>query len=149
MDVPSDILQKLERYCAFQERCEHDVRKKMSTMNCSVAQRNEIIRQLQEMGFLKEERYVEIFVRSKIRDHWGKIKIRQALFAKNIDAALVDHYLNNVNNDEYEMMLVEVVEKWQRLHPEEKDHKTKLFRYLLSRGFATEEITNIMNKCIK
>ncbi len=146
MDVPTDILTKLERYCAFQERCEFEVRKKLTTLPCSVAQRDEIVRRLQEHDFLNEERYVETFVRSKFREQWGKLKIRQALFAKKVDSDLADRYLNAIDDDEYMAMLAEVVAKWKRLHSEDAADKPKLFRFLLTRGFSTEDVMRALKQ---
>lgn len=145
MDVPADILSKLERFCAFQERCESDVRKKLTSMPCSVAQRDEIIRRLREHDFLNDRRFVEVFVRSKVHECWGKLKIRQALFAKSVDVQLIDEFLNAIDEDEYAQMISDVVMKWKRMHSDEADDRQKLFRYMLTRGFSIGEVMAAMN----
>ncbi len=145
MDVPSDILSKLERYCAFQERCETEVRRKLTETPCSVAQREEIIRLLRDADFLNEERYVQIFIRSKIHDQWGKLKIRQALAAKKVDTTLTEHYLDSIDEEVYFQMLQSVMVKWKRLHPNDAANKAKLFRFLLTRGFSTSEVMQAIN----
>lgn len=144
MDVPADILTKLERYCAFQERCESDVRKKLATLPCSVAQRDEIIRRLREHDFLNDQRFVETFVRSKFHEQWGKLKIRQALFAKSVDPQLIDEQLDAIDGDAYNTMLSEAIDKWKRQHKTDENDKPKLFRYLLTRGFSTNEVMNAL-----
>lgn len=145
MDVPADILSKLERFCAFQERCEADVRKKLTSLPCSVAQRDEIIRRLREHDFLNDRRFVELFVRSKFHECWGKLKIRQALFAKSIEPTLIDEFVNGIDEAEYAQMIAEVVGKWKRLHADDADDKQKLFRYMLTRGFTIGEVMKAMN----
>lgn len=144
MDVPADILTKLEHFCAFQERCESEVRKKLTTMPCSVAQRDEIIRRLREHDFLNDQRYVETFVRSKIHEQWGKLKIRQALHAKSVDAQLIDEYLDAIDEDDYKKMLGDAIDKWKRQHKADENDKPKLFRYLLTRGFSTSEVMDAL-----
>lgn len=144
MDVPADILNKLERYCAFQERSEVEVRKKLRDTPLSSGQRDEIIRRLKENDFLNEQRFVEIFVRSKIKDQWGKYKIRQALFAKGIPTPMVDEAMAAVDEDLYAEMLNNCIDKWKRMHPEEAENRNKLMHFLLSRGFATDEIINAL-----
>lgn len=144
MDVPADILTKLEHFCAFQERCESEVRKKLTTMPCSVAQRDEIIRRLREHDFLNDQRYVETFVRSKIHEQWGKLKIRQALHAKSVDAQLIDEYLDAIDEDDYKKMLGDAIDKWKRQHKADENDKSKLFRYLLTRGFSTSEVMDAL-----
>jgi len=140
MDVPSEIMSKLERFCAFQERCEADVRKKMTAFPCSVAQREEMIRLLKENDFLNESRFVEMFVRSKVKEQWGKLKIRQALFVKKVDAALIDEQMATIDEDLYQQMLADVIEKWKRMHEKDADDKSKLFRALLTKGFEVGDI---------
>lgn len=145
MDVPADILSKLERFCAFQERCEADVRKKLTSLPCSVAQRDEIIRRLREHDFLNDRRFVELFVRSKFHECWGKLKIRQALFAKSIEPTLIDEFLNGIDEDAYAQMIAEVISKWKRMHAGDADDKQKLFRYMLTRGFTIGEVMEAVN----
>lgn len=144
MDVPSEILGKLERYCAYQERCEADVRRKLFSIPCSVAQREEIIRRLKELDFLNETRFVESFVRSKIQEHWGRLKIRQALSLKGIDPMLVSEQLATVNEEEYEQMLATVADKWKHLHAADAQDRSKLIRHLLSKGFEMDLIMKII-----
>lgn len=144
IDVPADILNKMERYCAFQERSEVEVRKKLCATPLSSAQRDEVVRRLKEGDFLNEQRFVEIFVRSKIKDQWGKYKIGQALYAKGIPTALAEEAIASVDEDLYAEMLGKCIEKWKRLHPEDVENRNKLMHFLLSRGFAAGEIINAL-----
>ena len=80
VEVPSDIMVKMERYCAYQERCEADVRKKMTGLTISSAQREEILRRLKDQSFVDDARFAALFVRGKMRENqWGRLKIRQGL----------------------------------------------------------------------
>jgi len=140
MDLPADILSQLERFCVYQERCEQDVRKKLTATPCSVAQRDALIQHLREFDFLNEERYVDTFVRSKIHEQWGKLKIRQALRAKGIDVQLIEDRFSTIDEDEYRQMLDDTMAKWKRLHSADADNKNKLIRFLLNRGFTMDEV---------
>lgn len=140
MDVPGDVLSKMERFCAFQERCEADVRKKLSSFPCSVAQRDAIVQQLIDNDFLNEQRFVEIFVRSKVKECWGKLKIRQALFAKKVAADLVDSQMATIDEEQYQQNLVSVMDKWKRLNPSDVDNRSKLIRTLLTKGYEMGDI---------
>lgn len=145
MDVPADILSKMERFCAFQERSEAEVRKKLCASPLSSGQRDEIIRRLKENDFLNEPRFVELFIRSKIKDQWGKYKIRQALLAKGIPIPMVDDGMLAVDDDLYAQMLTNSIEKWKRTHDQDAENRNKLIHYLLSRGFAMDEIINALH----
>ena len=98
IDVPSDILVKLERYCAYQERCEADVRKKMVGLAISSAQRDEIMRRLIDQKFVDDARFAALFVRGKMRENqWGRLKIRQGLYAKGVDSAIIDQAIADID----------------------------------------------------
>lgn len=140
MDLPAELLSQLERFCVYQERCEQDVRNKLTATPCSVAQRDAIIEHLREFDFLNEERYVDTFVRSKIREQWGKLKIRQALRVKNIDPKLIDERFADIDEEEYRQMLEETIAKWRRINAGDADNKNKLIRFLLNRGFQMDEV---------
>ncbi|MBR4136148.1 MAG: RecX family transcriptional regulator [Bacteroidales bacterium] len=146
IDVPSDILVKLERYCAYQERCEADVRKKMVGLAISSAQREEIMRRLIDQKFVDDARFAALFVRGKMRENqWGRLKIRQGLYAKGVDSAIIDQAIADIDPEEYSNMLAEAVAKWKRLNKEDAEDRSKLIRALLTKGFEMGEIMAFLN----
>lgn len=145
MEVNPQIFGQLERFCAYQERCEQDVRKKLYSVPCSQEQRDSVVEALKEQGFLDEGRFVDAFVRGKLREQWGKLKIRMALVAKRIDSSLIDARLQDIDEEAYSQSLEELVGKWRRMHSADAGNKPKLIRFLLSRGFTMEEIRKVTN----
>ena len=139
MEVPSEIMTKMERFCAWQERCENDVRKKLTSFHLSERQRDAVITELRQNRFLDDERYVEVFVRSKVNAGWGRQKIAAALRAKQIPAELVDRHCARIPADDYQEALRKAIEKWRRTHPDEAPNSPKLVRHLLSKGFGIGE----------
>ena len=146
MDIPADILSKMERYCAYQERSEVEVRKKLGTLAVSATMSDEVVRVLKEDDFLNEHRFAEVFIRSKVKDHWGKLKIRQGLYAKGIPAEIINEQMDLIDEEAYQEMLRESIDKWKRLNAKDADNKPKLVRHILSKGFAIEEIMSILNQ---
>ena len=144
MEVPSEIMTKMERFCAWQERCENDVRKKLTSFHLSDNQKDVVIAALKQNQFLDEERYVEVFVRSKVNAGWGRQKIVAALRAKQIPADLVDRYCAQIPADDYREALQKAMEKWRRTHPDEAPDSPKLVRHLLSKGFEMEEVMTMI-----
>ena len=134
----------MERFCAWQERCENDVRKKLTSFHLSEAQEVEIINQLKENNFLNEDRFVELYVRGKVRVGWGKQKIVAALRAKHIPAELANRYCAAITDEDYGERLQNAIEKWRRTHPDETPNSPKLVRYLLSKGFGIEEVMTMI-----
>ena len=143
-EVPSDILNKMERFCAWQERCENDVRRKLTSFRLSDSQEEAIVAHLRENQFLDEERYVEMFVRGKVHAGWGKQKIVAALRAKHIPAELVSRCCAAIPEEDYDEKLRGAIEKWRRTHPDEAPNSPKLVRHLLTKGYGMEEVMTMI-----
>ena len=143
-EVPSDILSKMERFCAWQERCENDVRRKLTSFRLSDSQEDAIVAHLKETQFLNEERYVEMFVRGKVHAGWGVQKIVAALRAKRIPAELIDQACADISVDDYQEKMLDAIAKWRRSNPDEADNSPKLVRHLLSKGFGMEDVMRII-----
>ena len=137
MEVPTDIMAKMERFCAWQERCENDVRRKLTSFRLSDSQEDAVVKSLKENGFLDEHRYVESFVRSKVKASWGRQKIVAALRAKGIPSDLIQSACSEISADD---RLRTAIDKWQRLHPDAANAREKLIRHLLSKGYRIGEV---------
>ena len=139
-EVPADIMAKMERFCAMQERCENDVRRKLTSFHLSDSQKDAIVESLIENRYLDEGRYVELFVRSKVKSAWGRQKIVAVLRAKGIPSELIEQACAEIRTDDYRERLREAIEKWRRSHPDEPGNSPKLVRHLLSKGYNIDEI---------
>ena len=139
-DVPSEIMTKMERFCAFQERCEKDVRRELTSFHLSESQEDAVVKSLKDNQFLDDNRYAEAFVRGKARVGWGRQKIVAALRAKGIAAELIERHCAAIPVDDYAATLRKAIEKWRCSHPDEPDKSPKLVRHLLSKGYNIDEI---------
>lgn len=139
-DVPADIMAKMERFCAMQERCENDVRRKLTSFHLSDRQEDAIVKSLRENRYLDEERYVELFVRSKVKSAWGRQKIVAALRAKGIPSELIAAGCEEISDDDYTDRLRDAIGKWRRSHPDEAPNSPKLVRHLMSKGYGIGEV---------
>jgi regulatory protein len=75
-----DARNKIEHYCAYQERCHTEVEQKLRTMKMDSEEIDEIIAHLIGSNFLNEERFACSFARGKHRiKQWGKIRITNEL----------------------------------------------------------------------
>lgn len=144
MDIPAELIAKMERYCAYQERSEADVRKKMGTLAVPVAMADEIVKELKAGDFLNEPRFAETYVRSKLKEKWGKLKIRQGLYQKGIDADVIQEQMDQIEDEQYMEIVRATVEKWKRLNSQESDNRPKLIRHMLSKGFAMDDFMSLL-----
>ncbi len=144
MDIPAELLAKLERYCAYQERSEAEVRKKMGTLAVPVAMADEIVKELKACDFLNETRFAGTYVRSKLKEKWGKLKIRQGLYQKGIAAEVIQEQMDLIDDDQYMDVVCDTIEKWKRLNSKDADNRPKLIRHMLSKGFAMDDFMSLL-----
>lgn len=144
MDIPAELLAKLERYCAYQERSEAEVRKKMGTLAVPVAMADEIVKELKACDFLNETRFAETYVRSKLKEKWGKLKIRQGLYQKGIAAEVIQEQMDQIDDDQYIDVVRDTIEKWKRLNSKDADNRPKLIRHMLSKGFSMDDFMSLL-----
>ena len=72
----SQAIEKAMKYCAYQERCQQEVRFKLQSFQLTEIQREEVIFELIQQNFLNEERFSQAYARGKFRiKSWGKKKL--------------------------------------------------------------------------
>lgn len=141
------LIQKMERYCAYQERCHHDVQSKLKKLGASWGTAQEVILHLMEENFLNEQRFANAFAEGKLRiNHWGKIKIKNALIQKFVSKNCIQIALNNLDEEEYITTFYKRVEVAKLRFENERENYVrlqKIKRYLYARGFETDLIGRI------
>ena len=143
-----EALAKMQRYCAYQERCHEEVRSKLLNMGVYSDWREEIIVQLIEENFLNEERFARSFARGKFRiKQWGRNRIRQELKKRKISDYCVRKAMEEIEEADYRSTLeTALVKKNISLYEEDAyQRKAKLARYAVSRGFESELAWQLIN----
>lgn len=135
--------QKLEHYCAYQDRCHEEVIQKLRSMKMDLDEIDQIIVQLIADNFLNEERFACSFARGKHRiKHWGKIRIVNELKFRKVSATLIKIALKEINDSDYFEMFDALTDKhWQTITERNTMKKRKKFcDYFLRKGWETELI---------
>lgn len=138
-----DIIQKLEHYCSYQERCHIEVSEKLRSFVLNQEEKDKIIVHLIESNFLNEERFALVFSISKFHQKkWGKIRIKNELKARKISDYLVTKALKEIPTEEYEITFENLAEKhWETITEKNDLKKRKKFcDYLLRKGWESERI---------
>lgn len=74
--TPDQVLDKIAKYCVYQERCTKDVTDKLKTFDIPETDKKEILDYLIDNRFVDDERFARNFVRGKINQSgWGVNKI--------------------------------------------------------------------------
>lgn len=135
------VLQKLEYYCSYQERCHVEVQEKLRGFDISEHDRNRVIVHLIEHNFLNEERFASVFSISKFHQKkWGKNRIKNELKARKISDYLITKALKEIPSDEYETTFDQLSEKcWESITEKNTLKKRKKFcDYLLRKGWESD-----------
>ncbi len=113
----------------------------------------EIIQRLKKENFINEQRFAQAFVHDKfLFNKWGKIKIRNALAAKNIPDSIITEALQTIDEQEYLKTLEKLAKQKLKSLQKETDKqklKSKILRYLSSKGYEFEKIKSIVDEIIE
>ena len=144
----TQMLQKSEAFCAYQERSSFEVIEKLKRMGAEDGEILQVLNALIDAKFLDDERFAKAYAVGKLRiKHWGVNKIKQGLQLKRIDRELIAQAIAAMYDEEnYIGILQQVAQrKWQELHKENDPwmRKQKLFRFLASRGFNYDEFSEL------
>ena len=136
-------INKIEHYCAYQERCHEEVVSKLCDMKLNQNEIDELIVHLIEHNFLNEARFACSFARGKHRiKHWGKIRITNELKMRKINQTLINLALKEIDPEEYIATFEELSERnWNSITENNTLKKRKKFcDYMLRRGFESNLI---------
>ena len=133
-------LQKIEQYCAYQERCHEEVVQKLRSMKMDLDEIDSIMVHLISANFLNEERFACSFARGKHRiKNWGKIRIVNELKSKKILQTLINIAIKEISPEEYAITFYTLAERhWQSIRETNLMKKRKKFcDYMLRKGFES------------
>ena len=141
------LLDKMQRYCAYQERCIYDVRKKLSAYDVSQRDEEWRIDMLIDDKFIDEERFTRCYVRSKVASYWGIIRIENELKLRKIPRDITERAIGEINEEDYR-------ERFEKLADEKikstggidsLKQKARVYNYLASRGYESSMIMDFLS----
>lgn len=137
------ILQKAASYCAYQERTQDEVRKRLQKWEVWGDEADEIIAELISQNYLSEERFAKTYAGGKFRiKNWGKMKIKQELHRRGLSEYSIQQGMKEIPEESYQTSLKEVlIKKKAQLLRTETDKfklKQKLVRFALGKGYESE-----------
>ncbi len=145
----TEAIQKLEHFCAYQERCHAEVISKLYDLKMTSEEIDTIIVRLIEDNFLNETRFACSFARGKHRiKHWGRIRITNELKARQISATNITLALKEISAEEYQNTFDQLSERcWESIHEKNSLKKRKKFcDYLLRRGYESNLVYDKMKE---
>jgi len=144
-----EATERIQSFCAIQDRCQWEVEKKMKEWEISDEIIENILTDLILDKFVDEQRFSESFCRGKFRiKRWGKVKIKNELKIKKISKNCIDKGLLQIENKEYmEVLKYLYIKKRNSLKDKNQFiRKGKIAKHLQQKGFESNMFWELINK---
>lgn len=147
-----EIKRKLERYCAYQDRCHKEIETKLKEFILIEEAKNQLLLHLMEHDFLNEERFSKSFARGKFRiKKWGKQRIIRELKMRNISEYNIKTALKEIDEAVYLTTIYEIAERRNDIISETDMYKRKkkLSDYLIRKGYEYDLIFSTLKNILE
>ena len=146
-----ELKNRMERYCAYQERCHQEVKTKLRKIGAFGDDSDVVISHLIKNDYLNETRFAILYARSKFSiKKWGKKRIINELKQRKITIYNINKSLEQITEEDYILTFNTLAGKrWKQLKKEKEplsQQKKKLINYLQYRGWENDLIFELLNK---
>jgi regulatory protein len=142
------ILEKMQSYCMYQERCIKEVKKKLTRLQVTPKTKSKVINHLIDNDYLNEVRFTKSFIQGKLRiKKWGKIKLNYELRIRGVKKFIIDEEINKISKDDYYNYFNEFSNNKIKILKGSKDQKKRSFiNYFTYRGWENNLIYEKLNE---
>ena len=139
---------KIRHWCAIGERSKSEVLAKMKRLGAHEGEAVEMLKTLENEGFVDEIRFIEAFIHDHfLLKNWGPRKLYDGLLKKGCKSALIDPIISKLTEVEVEKALIRTINSRFTLYPDEhKTNRERLIRYLQNRGYTLDNILRALSR---
>jgi len=105
---------------------------------------NQLLDELEEKGYLNEERFVESFIRYRISRGQGPVKIRNELKQRGIQSHLITQKINEAEANWLDLAAQLLEKKYAGQAASDFKEKARYMRFLTARGFTVDVIRELV-----
>ena len=149
--TPEEALAKLQRYCAYQDRCHQEVRAKLLDMEIYGVALENIMTELITEDFLNEERFARSYARGKFRiKRWGRRRIVRELKKRAISDHCIAQALTEIPEEAYRQQLEEVLSRKAKSSGETDVFRLrgKMAQHAIRRGYEPELVWTVVMELV-
>ncbi|MBC8227143.1 MAG: regulatory protein RecX [Gammaproteobacteria bacterium] len=144
------IRKKAMDYLSRREHSYQELIKKLGKKDFNLSLVNIELEKLIEDGLQSDSRFTESFIRSRKNQGKGPLRIRSELSIRGVASQLINDGIQEVKQEEWTQLAVEVLEKKLGNDSELDYHKQlKLMRFLSTRGFDKQQVKSAINCCLE
>jgi regulatory protein len=142
---PKEARKKAMDYLARREYGQDELVQKLMTAGFETDVAADAVQVLADEGLQSDERYAGAFVRSRINQGKGPVRIRQELKERGLGGAVVDNAFEDAGADWYELAREVRVRKFGTSLPGDFTEKARQMRFLQYRGFESGQIQSAVS----
>jgi regulatory protein len=148
---PSEALAKIQKYCAYQERCHQEVKSKLNSYGLSSDKTDEIVSRLITENFVNEARFAKAFAGGKFRiKKWGRNKIVNELESLGLTNACITLGLKEIDSSDYYKTLLALLQRKAHEISEENlfIKRNKVARFAIAKGYEPDLVWELVKEQI-
>ena len=139
----SEVLEKLRSYCAYRERATSEVIARARELGLPTNKIDTAIDQLSKEDFIDDQRFAELYARSKFRQNgWGRYKIRAGLMEKRVASNYVELALAELDQEAYEKQARELIERFKH----EGYAADRIFQKMKAKGYEGDIVYSLLQE---
>jgi regulatory protein len=138
-----EAFKKATKYCAYQDRCQQEVRNKLYDMGAPHESIESIISDLISDNFLNEERFATSYARGKFYyKDWGRQKIVKELKQRKISEYCLRKAMLEIKEEDYFTTIDKLITKKgkQLGNSTSTINKSKIANFLFNKGYESNLI---------
>lgn len=142
-------LEKMQRYCAYQDRCIYEVRQKLADMDIRGQKADALILALQDEQYLDDVRFARVYAAGKLKNNgWGKVRLAMELRQRRMDSHVIAQALDGIDNALYIEIATRILQAKhaQLLHENADNRSLRLARFAAMRGFEADVVRPIVQQ---
>ena len=132
------------RLLSRREHSAFEIRDKLLKRDFDEQEITQAIVELQQGGWLSDERYTEAYIRMRQLKGFGPVRIAMELNQRGVEESIVDEYLH-VGDESWQQTLEQQYrKKYKNKSIEDYNDKAKRIRFLQYRGFSLDVIYQVV-----
>ncbi len=134
------IEQAAMRLLVYREHSRAELRRKLQTRFPDSSEIEQVLDGLEQCNYLSDERFVEEYLKSRIRKGYGPLRIKAELLERGIAKDMIKQYLSEYDDQWYQLLQSAAAGKLGSASRLEQKTQQKIARFLEYRGFSVAMI---------
>jgi regulatory protein len=132
------------RLLSRREHSAFEIRDKLSKRDFDNGEIEQAIIELQQGGWLSDERYAEAYIRMRQQKGFGPIRISIELSERGVKDSIIDSYLHAQDDSWLLTLQQQYLKKYKNKAVVDYNDKAKRIRFLQYRGFVLDAIYQVV-----